>query len=363
MNVVHITNTMFSFDFMISKEQVEVWENFGATVHVLTDCEGRLSMKEVGTNRQLYVHIPFNVASISDIRGTLRGLRTYSRSHEVDILICHTLVAATFGLFVLGPKVRLHRVFVRHGVPWYSGSIAKRLGTWLIDLYCCLKSTKIIDVSPGVRLAKPGGRFFNHKSRLSGLGSAIGVSVPESQNGGDPILAPFTLGYVSRLTSEKGITSLIQFANMMSSFGLRNRVILFGPKDGEESFSFPLNIEYRGVEYDKEKLYQDIDILLNFSKREGMSTVVLEAAARGIPCLGFDVIGIRDAIVHGKTGFVIKTLQEGIARLNDFESSLDLYALISAGARSHVEVNFSRHIQVQKFVEIVTEDKRTDRAE
>lgn len=45
-------------------------------------------------------------------------------------------------------------------------------------------------------------------------------------------------------------------------------------------------------------------LLINPSFREGWSLVVMEAASVGTPTVGFDVPGLRDSIINGKTGIL-----------------------------------------------------------
>ena len=47
------------------------------------------------------------------------------------------------------------------------------------------------------------------------------------------------------------------------------------------------------------------DFLVLPSYREGFGSVVIEAAACGIPCIGTDIYGLSDAIIEGKTGFLV----------------------------------------------------------
>ena len=42
------------------------------------------------------------------------------------------------------------------------------------------------------------------------------------------------------------------------------------------------------------------------SHREGFGTVVIEAAACGVPTLGSNIFGLKDAIIEHKTGFFHK---------------------------------------------------------
>src|SRR5689334_21133345 len=45
---------------------------------------------------------------------------------------------------------------------------------------------------------------------------------------------------------------------------------------------------------------------LNTSQVEGWGLCVLEAAARGVPTVAFDVDGLRDAVRDGETGWLVR---------------------------------------------------------
>jgi glycosyltransferase involved in cell wall biosynthesis len=52
-------------------------------------------------------------------------------------------------------------------------------------------------------------------------------------------------------------------------------------------------------------IYQALDLLVLPSRREGASTVLMEAAAMGVPAVAYDIAGTRDLIEQGRTGALI----------------------------------------------------------
>lgn len=76
--------------------------------------------------------------------------------------------------------------------------------------------------------------------------------------------------------------------------------------------------------------------LLMTSKWEGYGLVCMEAAARGLPVIAFRVPGIREAVVDGKTGFLIDSDDdEGfLAAHRRLRSDTKLYASMSKFAAS-----------------------------
>jgi glycosyltransferase involved in cell wall biosynthesis len=68
------------------------------------------------------------------------------------------------------------------------------------------------------------------------------------------------------------------------------------------------NVKFFGYVSEKEKieLLSKAWVLVNPSIREGWGINIIEANACGTPCIAFDVPGLRDSIVDGKTGLLVK---------------------------------------------------------
>jgi glycosyltransferase involved in cell wall biosynthesis len=58
------------------------------------------------------------------------------------------------------------------------------------------------------------------------------------------------------------------------------------------------------AESEKHRLMCEAWALVHPASWEGWGLVITEAAVRGTPALGFDVLGVRDAIVEGETGLL-----------------------------------------------------------
>jgi len=63
----------------------------------------------------------------------------------------------------------------------------------------------------------------------------------------------------------------------------------------------------------KFELLQKAHILVNPSKREGWGLVVIEGGVVGVPTVGYDVPGLRDSIIDGKTGILCKASPNKLA--------------------------------------------------
>ncbi|MDR5739119.1 MULTISPECIES: glycosyltransferase [unclassified Caballeronia] len=89
------------------------------------------------------------------------------------------------------------------------------------------------------------------------------------------------------------------------------------------------------------ELTAQLDVYVQTSRWEGMPIALIEAQVAGIPAVVTDVVGNRDVVRHGVTGFVAKSIEEMrtyIARLRDDAA---LRARMGAAARHSAITRFS----------------------
>ena len=100
--------------------------------------------------------------------------------------------------------------------------------------------------------------------------------------------------------------------------------------------------------------YSAADVFVIPSIQEGFGQTALEAAACGIPIVGFNVGGIPDIVLHGETGLLCPVkdaaaLREAIVCLIMDEG---LRTKMGARAREHVEQNFPLRVQANKYIKL-----------
>jgi glycosyltransferase involved in cell wall biosynthesis len=117
--------------------------------------------------------------------------------------------------------------------------------------------------------------------------------------------------FLGRLDPDKGITVLVDAFELLISKFDNVKLIIAGPDEAniretifrkaEGYFNF---IRHVGITSNPEHYMNAADVLCLPSYREGFGTVVIEAAAVGIPAIGSNIYGIRDAIVDNVTGLL-----------------------------------------------------------
>ncbi len=114
--------------------------------------------------------------------------------------------------------------------------------------------------------------------------------------------------FIGRITRDKGIAELLKAISVLESCVL----LLIGPgesRDGSLSSDSGLsdvpNVKYLGYRPEPERYLAITHVFCIPSYREGFGNVVIESAAMGVPSVGTDIPGLRDAILDGKTGVLV----------------------------------------------------------
>jgi len=155
-------------------------------------------------------------------------------------------------------------------------------------------------------------RWVNHDSTKviasSGVDIAKFAFVDRSIRDGD---SPVVI-MLGRLLRQKGILEFAEVAERVQMSLPKARFLLAGEEDlvHPDSLSVESIQNYDGVEYlgrldDVLPLLEMADLLLFPSYREGVPRAVLEAAATGLPTIGYEVPGVKEAVVNNLTGYLI----------------------------------------------------------
>ncbi len=153
----------------------------------------------------------------------------------------------------------------------------------------------------------------------------------------------YILLFVGRITLEKGVKELLHAFDNVLSQDLDVHLVFVGPfeNDGGECLnlinnsSVKENIRIVGFSKEPEKYMSIADVLCLPSYREGFGTVVIEAAAMGVPTVGSDIYGLSDAVMNSETGILVPVRDHcalGAALVRIINDD-DLRANMSAKAR------------------------------
>tara|TARA_X000000950_G_scaffold288180_1_gene403744 strand:- start:1013 stop:2122 length:1110 start_codon:yes stop_codon:yes gene_type:complete len=125
-----------------------------------------------------------------------------------------------------------------------------------------------------------------------------------------------TIVMVSRLLRDKGVMEYISAANLLKNKFLNLRFYLVGDIDlnnptslnNDEILQYKetSNVIFLGYRNDINKIYENSNIVVLPSYREGFPKSLIEGAACGRAIVTTNVPGCRDAIIDGETGILVE---------------------------------------------------------
>lgn len=237
----------------------------------------------------------------------LCGLVRFVRQHRIDIIHSHGRGAGVYGRTV-ALLTRTSSVHTFHGIHLPHRPLARR-AYLVLERMLCMVSHTCIAVSDGEA----------EQVRHLDLGVRNLVVIPNGVEIQDLLDArtypnPFTLVHISRFDPvQKNSLWLIELALALRQANIleKCRFVLVG--DGEQLPELRQRIRQAGMEENFQIMgsqpsvlpfLQDAGCLISTSRWEGLPLAVLEAQALGVPALVTDVVGNKDAIEDGVSGFV-----------------------------------------------------------
>lgn len=123
---------------------------------------------------------------------------------------------------------------------------------------------------------------------------------------------PIRFLYVGRMMAEKGTEELLDAIKMLYDDCFEVRLDLVGTYDDAYAEQMAVLQEmgivvHHGYQEDPRPYYAAADCIVMPSHREGMSNVLLEAAATGRPVIASYIPGCREAVDEGRTGFTFRS--------------------------------------------------------
>ncbi|MFH7326587.1 glycosyltransferase family 4 protein [Desulfurivibrio sp. C05AmB] len=327
LSVARVSTVKF-FIFTQLGSQLESIRASGANLTVITSDDDNLVDDSVDFDKFNFipVHIPRNINLLADFRALLALVRVF-KANKFDIVHSTTpkagLLCAIAGK-IAGIKVRLHTFT---GQPWATKSGPEQLILkWCDKIIGHLNTRCYADSFSQKKFLVDSHIMPNYKLHVLGEGSLAGVDLQRfnpcryKKEDNDRLKAEldvpqssFIILFVGRVTREKGVFELIQAFSEIINRGVDAYLVFVGPfeidaqqcLDSLKGNNVMQRMRIVGFSREPEKYMSISDVLCLPSYREGFGTVVIEAAAMGVPTIGTDIYGLSDAVVNGETGILV----------------------------------------------------------
>ena len=194
---------------------------------------------------------------------------------------------------------------------------------------------------------------------LSGAGINLETYDYSTYPGNEPV----HFLYVGRIAKEKGMDELFYSVRKLKEEGREFYLDIVGFYDEDEDYeNLIAELEWRGIatyhgfQNEPKSYYQSTDCVVLPSYYEGMSNVLLEAAAIGRPVITSDIPGCREAVEDGVSGFLVEAGNEE-SLLSAMRKFLDLSILdrdrMGFYGRRKMETDFAKEMVVEMTVKAI----------
>jgi glycosyltransferase EpsF len=200
-----------------------------------------------------------------------------------------------------------------------------------------------------------------------------GVDVPSPPDAGQraavrreigvPEEAPLIV-HIGRFAPQKNHGGLLKIAKQVLTHYPSTMFVLVGdgslrPAIESEILASNLSPSVRllGIRQDVERILGASDVLLIPSLWEGFGLVAIEANAVGIPVVGSDVPGLREAVENGETGILlpVDSTDAFVKALGRLISDATLRNKMGEAGRQRVLSRFSRRVSALRLSELYDE--------
>ena len=304
---------------------------------------------------------------ISDLVSLIKLLKilTFQRFSSVHSITPKAGLLAMLAAWIVRVPLRIHTF---QGEVWVTKTGVIKHLLIFIDKLVNMLSTNLTIVSQSEKAFLEDHNIINRqKGIVFANGSISGVDIarfrPNHQariTVREELKIPFeekVFLFMGRLTKDKGVLDLAQAFSRMEVG--KAHLLFVGPDEQNMQSEIQSLIKCcsRYVHFlpktDRPELYMAAaDVLCLPSYREGFGSVVIEAAAVGIPTIASCIYGITDAIVDGQTGLLhaprdinaIKNCMENLIN-ND-----KLRFVLGERARVRVLEDFTSEVLTQEWV-------------
>lgn len=307
--------------------QAAFWRARGRRLHII--CSGETETRAFAEQEKIgYNTIPFQrrpspwsdfvcFLKLYVILRRLKPAMVQGNTPKAGLL---TMLAAC----LVGVRIRVYEL---HGLPLETRRGPNRAGLGLLEKLTSQLATQVWAVSPSLRavalrekLVSPDKITVPHQGSCNGI-DALNRFNPARIDANSTYLLRQKLrlrgrvfGFVGRLCADKGLAELTEtWAILRTQFPDLQLLIIGMPECWswqERLFLGRLQADERvrlaGWVTDVETCLALVDVLILPTHREGMPTVLLEAAAMQIPVVASRVTGVTDAVLDGETGLLVE---------------------------------------------------------
>ena len=322
--ILHVVNIPFVIPYYLG-DQISYFQNHDYEVYIATHNSEKL---DDYVTKWKFSAVKLNIkrafSPLNDFI-TICRLILFIKKNNISIVVGHTPKGALLSMISSYILNIPRRIYFRHGLMYETSSGIKRNILVAIEKFTSFLATEVVCVSNSVllnskiyNLSRPDKlKIINHGT-CNGIDSDFKFNKNSINKNELKLLknklklnsSDFVVGYVGRISKDKGISELID-AWMLLIKGIYNlKLVICGPYDSRDPLDDSKltimrnepSIIHVGEVDNVEYYYSLFNLFILPSYREGFPTVVLEASSMELPIITTQATGCRDSIIENVTG-------------------------------------------------------------
>ena len=356
---------------VITASYVVPWHLANTLKRATDDFDVTVVGQGVSANREMYpgidwVDIDLNrkPSLIADLYSLWMLCRFFQR-HQPDIV--HSIMPkagliCALAAFICRVPIRLHTFT---GQVWTNGKFpARPFYYWLDRIIVALNTACLTDsASQSEFLRRHHISYQGQPLPVLGKGSLSGVDMSRFNGASlaaraDSLRAELGIGkndfvfaYIARKSRDKGAIEMIEAFSRISTFRADAKLLFIGPDESEGVLasiktSNPAqfgNVIDIGRVDNHEAYLRAAQVLCLPSRREGFGSIVIDAAAAGIPAIGSKIVGLVDSIEDGNSGVLVPAgnIDKFVQAMQSMIEDPRRCAELGMAARKRIEAHFT----------------------
>jgi glycosyltransferase involved in cell wall biosynthesis len=365
-----VSSTMYFIDWFLMDQIRALSLAYDVSVCVQHDDPQYFSKKLVDA-RLVPTGILRKVSPLRDLLALIALVREFRRERYC---LVHSTgpkggLLGMLAAFLCGVPIRIHTFT---GQVWTGHSGLSRLILKSFDrLIAGLSTHSLVDSHSQMRFLLEEGVVRSSKSHVLANGSISGVDVTRfSPNPAARDIVRSNHGlssqdmvflYMARITKDKGALLMAEgFARYSATVQSNAHLLVVGPDEEglipsmrQICVSCIERVHFLGYTTVPEQLIAASDILCLPSYREGFGTVLINAAAGGIPAVAARIYGSEDAVIDGVTGLLHRAgdTDDLVRCMRELACNSRLRARMGAQARERARQEFSQEVVTAAVVD------------
>lgn len=312
----------------------------------------------IDNNVRIYTNIKTKNKIIPNfIRSFLGVLKHKKQFEKYDIIYSHTAATTIAAKLCYPKKFVVHH---QHGLSYKNNHGYIRILN-IGYTFAQLMANVSFFVASDEELSEHKANVFFRKKHFYAIGSPIDyediVACEEKKED------KLRFIYTGRMDAWKNVELLIDSFVYYHKLNPNSVLVMIGDgpeynnllsKVKSEKYDTFIQLLGRMEHYEIIKELKKSDIFLFPSKGEGVSLSILEALAAGLPVVAFNVIGVRNLVIPGKTGVIAKQM-----RKKDFVDGI-CQAVKEKNSLKDTCIEFSRNYDAKsishKIIEVIKKE-------